>query len=278
VAEAGATPEQMGIIAELQVAQHFDVDAEIKRRADFIVQQARTSHSSNLVLGISGGVDSLAAGFLAMAAVRQAAQQELKFELLAVRLPYGIQKDESDAQECLIQIHPGKTFTVDIKPACDAALETLKASGTRFKSLEDEDFVLGNIKARQRMVLQYAIANNSNGLVIGTDHASEALMGFFTKYGDGGADITPLAGLNKRRVRAIARAFGAPDKLVSKIPTADLESLAPLKPDELVFGVTYTEIDDFLEGKPVTEHSYNLILCQYKKTIHKRRLPSSPNK
>src|SRR3546814_1546582 len=102
------------------------------------------------------------------------------------------------------------------------------------------------------MIAQYAVAGAHRGLVVGTDHAAEALMGFFTKFGDGAADLTPLTGLNKRRVRALAQAMGAPDTLVMKVPTADLESLTPLKPDEDAFGVTYAEIDDFLEGKDVS--------------------------
>jgi len=78
--------------------------------------------------------------------------------------------------------------------------------------------------------------------VIGTDHAAEALMGFYTKFGDGACDLTPLHGLNKRRVRAVAEWLGAPNELVHKVPTADLESLSPGKADEDAFGITYAEI------------------------------------
>jgi NAD+ synthase len=152
----------------------------------------------------------------------------------------------------------------------------LKANGLRFESPEQQDFTLGNIKARQRMIAQYAVAGASHGLVIGTDHAAEALMGFFTKYGDGACDLAPLAGLNKRRVRALAEVYGAPDTLVYKIPTADLESLAPLKPDELAFGVSYDEIDDFLEGRRISDSAYDVILRQYRATAHKRSLPIDP--
>ena len=101
-------------------------------------------------------------------------------------------------------------------------------------------------------------------------------MGFFTKFGDGAADLTPLTGLNKRRVRALAQALGAPDSLVMKVPTADLESLIPLKPDEDAFGVTYDEIDDFLEGKRVSVHAYETILRIYRSSEHKRSLPKFP--
>ncbi|GII28639.1 hypothetical protein Pmi06nite_20810 [Planotetraspora mira] len=95
-----------------------------------------------------------------------------------------------------------------------------------------QDFLLGNIKARQRMIAQYAVAGALGGLVVGTDHAAEAVTGFFTKHGDGAADVVPLAGLTKRRVRAIAHTLGMPGTLIHKTPTADLESLRPGRPDE----------------------------------------------
>lgn len=101
-------------------------------------------------------------------------------------------------------------------------------------------------------------------------------MGFYTKFGDGAADILPLAGLNKRRVRAVARHLGAPDDLVEKVPTADLESDAPLKPDEAVYGVTYEEIDDFLEGKQISDGSLRKILTSHQVSAHKRELPVVP--
>src|SRR5690606_739796 len=139
-----------------------------------------------------------------------------------------------------------------------------------------EDFVLGNIKARQRMIAQYAVAGAYGGIVVGTDHAAEALMGFFTKFGDGAADLTPLTGLSKRRVRALASALGAPDTLVYKVPTADLESLNPQKPDEHAFGLTYDQLDDFLEGKPVAPDVFERIVSIFRSTAHKRALPYSP--
>jgi NAD+ synthase len=99
------------------------------------------------------------------------------------------------------------------------------------------------------MVAQYSIDGARVGVVIGTDHAAESLMGFFTKYGDAGADILPLSGLTKRRVRALARSMGASERLAMKVPTADLETLTSQKPDEDSYGISYEDIDDFLEGK-----------------------------
>ena len=274
--QAGYTQQQRQIIAALEVSHQFDVQSEIARRVAFLRERLQSSGMRTLVLGISGGVDSLTAGLLAQHAARQAREQGQQAEFIAMRLPYGVQRDEDDAQRSLDVIGPDKVLTVDIKPASDAMLNALKASGQAFDSAAQEDFVLGNIKARQRMIAQYAVAGAMRGLVIGTDQAAEALMGFFTKHGDGAADLTPLTGLTKRRVRAVAAALGAPDPLVFKVPTADLENLAPLKPDEDAFGVSYETIDDFLEGKTISESDARIILRQYQATAHKRALPATP--
>ncbi|MGV3742249.1 MAG: ammonia-dependent NAD(+) synthetase [Burkholderiaceae bacterium] len=274
--QARYSTEQQHIINALHVSPSFDAQAEIARRTDFLCNHLIRTGMRTYVLGISGGVDSTTAGCLAQAAVRQARKRGHDARFIAMRLPYGVQKDEADAQNAVQAIGPDELLTVDVKPASDAMLAAVKTAGHGFASPEQEDFVLGNIKARQRMIAQYAIAGATRGLVIGTDHAAEALMGFFTKFGDGAADLTPLTGLNKRRVRAVAKEFGVTDTLVFKVPTADLETLAPLKPDEAAFGLSYEEIDDFLEGKQVSERAYDIIFKQYQATAHKRALPLDP--
>jgi NAD+ synthase len=270
------TGEQRDIIEALRVAPSFDAQTEIERRTAFLRNHLIRHQRRSFVLGISGGVDSLTSGLLAQRAVQQAREQGHDAKFIAMRLPYGLQKDEEDAQRSLEAIQPDLIVTVDIKPAADAMLAAAKAGGLAFESAGQEDFILGNIKARQRMIAQYAVAGTSHGMVIGTDHAAEALMGFFTKFGDGACDLTPLTGLNKRRVRALAKAFGVHESLVYKVPTADLESLAPLRADEAAFGVTYDEIDDFLEGKRISGKAYDIILKQYRVTAHKRALPVEP--
>jgi NAD+ synthase len=206
----------------------------------------------------------------------QRAVQDLRADgraavFIAVRLPYGLQADEQDAAAAVAVIQPDRVLTIDIKPAADSLMAAALSAGT--EPIPRHHFILGNVKARQRMVAQYAIAGASSGLVIGTDHAAEALMGFYTKFGDGAADVLPLAGLNKRRVRAIANALGAPKHLVCKVPTADLETDAPLRPDEEVYGVTYDQIDDFLEGKEIDPAAAERILSAYRTSAHKRALP-----
>jgi NAD+ synthase len=228
------------------------------------------------VLGISGGVDSLVAGKLAQLAVRRLRDRGRHAFFVAVRLPYGLQHDEQDAALAVDFIAPDHCIQVDIKMAVDAQREALSASGLLIADLAVEDFIVGNMKVRQRMLAQYAIAAAQDSLVIGTDQAAEALMGFFTKHGDGAADLVPLRGLTKRRVRALGILLGAPAKLITKVPTADLESLQPLRPDEDAFGVTYDEIDDFLEGLGVRPEAVEIILKQYDATAHKRGEPAAP--
>ncbi len=269
---------QQQIAEELTVATGFDAAAEADRRARFLAGQLLATGRQALVLGISGGVDSACAGKLCQRAVEEIRRNGGQATFVAMRLPYGTQRDEDDAQLALTFIEPDTVLTVDVRPASDAALQALLTAGFTFRDAYQQDFVLGNIKARQRMIAQYAVAGALDGLVVGTDHAAEAVTGFFTKHGDGAADILPLAGLTKRRVRAIASTLGAPDRLVHKTPTADLEDLAPGKADEDSLGLSYASIDDFLEGQPVSAEVAEAIVARYQLTVHKRNPPIAPQR
>ncbi|MEU8590135.1 ammonia-dependent NAD(+) synthetase [Streptomyces sp. NPDC048664] len=267
---------QQDIARDLQVSTSFDAEREIERRVAFLAHQLTSTGLRSLVLGISGGVDSTTTGRLCQLAVERVRAEGGQATFVAMRLPYGTQADEKDAQLALEFIRPDRTLTVDVRPAADAALLAVVDAGTAFRDEHHRDFVHGNIKARQRMIAQYAVAGAQEGLVVGTDHAAEAVSGFFTKFGDGAADVVPLTGLTKRRVRAVAQALGAPSELVGKTPTADLETLDPGKPDEDALGVSYDDIDDFLEGKPVGEAAFSTIAGRYRLTEHKRQPPIAP--
>ena len=242
-----------------------------------MVDYLRRTGAAGYVLGISGGVDSSVGGRLTQLACERAREQGLPAWFVAMRLPYRVQHDEVDAQRALDFIRPDESITVNIGPATDAIWDELVANqGTAATGLTE--FVKGNVKARQRMIAQYAVAGARGMLVVGTDQAAEAVVGFYTKYGDGGADVTPLAGLPKRRVRELATWLGAEPGLVEKTPTADLESDRPLQPDEVALGVSYTEIDDYLEGRPVSAEAESTILGWYRRTAHKRALPVTPGR
>lgn len=269
-------PTQQEILQALQVQRAFDAETERERRIDFLARYLAQNHRLAYVLGISGGVDSLVAGALAQRAVARLRASGARATFIAIRLPYGTQRDEAEAQRCLDFIAPDAVHALDIRPSVDAMQVALHAARVDLGDAAAEDFVLGNVKARMRMVAQYAAAGAAAGLVIGTDHAAEALMGFFTKHGDGAADVLPLAGLSKRRVRALGLALGAPADLVNKVPTADLETLRPLRPDEEAFGVDYRTIDDFLEGLPVDAQAERIIVRTYMASMHKRSSAARP--
>lgn len=266
-------PMQAKIIETLGVQPVIDPATEVRRRINFIKDFLRASHLTTLVLGISGGQDSSLAGRLAQLAVTELRQEGMdQARFIAVRLPYGTQTDEADAMLAIDDfIHPDQVVRVNIKPATDALTMTLEAAGVPIS-----DFNKGNIKARQRMVVQYAIAGEHHGAVVGTDHAAEAVTGFYTKFGDGGADLTPLAQLDKRQGRALLENLGAPAALYDKTPTADLEEDRPALPDEVALGVSYQAIDDYLEGRPVSDDAAQTIETWYRKTAHKRHLPAGP--
>lgn len=262
---------QQQIIEELRVLPTIDANQEIRRTIDFLKDYAhKYSFVKGFVLGISGGQDSTLAGKLTQLAVDElnAEAGEAVYSFWAVRLPYGIQADEQDCEDALAFIQPTKTYTVNIKPAVDAGVGALKEAG-----IELSDFIKGNEKARERMKVQFAIAAVNAGVVLGTDHAAEAITGFYTKFGDGAADLTPLWRLNKRQGKALLKALNCPIHLYEKKPTADLEENRPGIPDEDALGVTYEQIDDYLEGKQIDEAAQQILEGHYLKTQHKRHLP-----
>ncbi|WP_429975522.1 ammonia-dependent NAD(+) synthetase [Enterococcus sp. DIV0086] len=265
------TTLQEKIIQELGVLPTIDPKEEVRKSIDFLkAYLTKQPFLKTFVLGISGGQDSTLAGRLAQLAMTEMREEtgDMSYQFIAIRLPYGEQADEADAQAALAFIQPDVSLRVDIKPAVDAMVGSLENAGVQIS-----DFNKGNMKARQRMITQYAVAGENAGAVIGTDHAAENVTAFFTKYGDGGADILPLFRLNKRQGKALLKELGAPEALYLKIPTADLEDDKPLVADEVALGVTYDAIDDYLEGKKVSETDQQTIENWYKKGQHKRHLP-----
>ncbi len=280
--------DQQAIIDEMNVLPEIDVPFEVRRRIDFIKSTLVSSGLKTLILGISGGVDSSTCGRLAQLAINELnaelksdLKSDLKSELnnaftfIAVRLPYGVQTDEDDAQKALDFIQPNHCLTTNVLDGVDGIHQQVLGALSNAKLLSASkgqvDFSKGNVKARARMVSQYHIAGILGGLVLGTDHSAENITGFFTKWGDGACDLAPLFGLSKRQVRMIAKHLGAPVILVEKAPTADLEDLEPGKTDEDALGITYDQLDDFLEGKKVPKQVHDHIINIYQKTQHKRQ-------
>lgn len=262
---------QEKIIKELKCKKTICANEEIEKTKKFLKNYLKKyNFIETLVLGISGGQDSTLCGKLCQLAITELRKEtgNENYKFIAVRLPYGKQFDEKDCRDALKFINPDKTYTVNIKKAVDASFDSLKEAGIIIS-----DFAKGNEKARERMKAQYSIAIMNKGIVVGTDHAAEALTGFFTKYGDGGADIMPLFRLNKRQGKMLLKELGCPEHLYLKQPTADLEEDRPALADEIALGVTYEEIDDYLEGKQVEKKVAEKLENYYLKTMHKRKLP-----
>lgn len=265
------------ILKEMCVLADIDVEHEIQRRISFIKSMLIKAHCKTLVLGISGGVDSSTTGRLCQLSVDQLNQEEQSnnYQFIAVRLPYAVQKDEDEAQLAVNFIQPSSCVTVNVQAGADGIHESvisgLQDSQAKLAENASFDFVKGNVKARMRMIAQYEIAGLTSGLVVGTDHSAENITGFYTKHGDGACDLAPLFGLNKRQVRALANHLGAPAVLVDKAPTADLEEDQPQLEDEIALGMTYNQIDDFLEGKAVSQEIEDKLIAIYLRTQHKRQ-------
>ncbi|MDD1512738.1 ammonia-dependent NAD(+) synthetase [Priestia megaterium] len=263
---------QKQIIEEMHVQKEINPVEEIRRSVDFLKSYMnKYPFLRSFVLGISGGQDSTLTGKLAQLAVNELNEDagEERYQFIAVRLPYGVQADEADCQDALAFIQPTKSISINVKPAVDAMLSAVEEAADDKVS----DFNKGNVKARERMIAQYTVAGMYSGVVLGTDHSAEAVTGFYTKFGDGGADLVPIFRLNKRQGKQMLKELGCPEHLYMKKPTADLEEDRPQLPDEEALGVTYEQIDDYLEGKDVGEHASNVIEGHFLKTQHKRQLP-----
>ncbi|QEA31973.1 ammonia-dependent NAD(+) synthetase [Secundilactobacillus malefermentans] len=263
--------QQAEIISALHVLPEIDPQKEIRRSVDFLkAYLTKNSFLKSLVLGISGGQDSTLAGILSQTAITEIRNEtgDSDYQFYAVRLPYGKQADEADAVAAIKVMKPDQVLRIDIQAMTDATEAAVAEN-----QMPISDFNKGNVKARQRMVAQYAIAGEVHGAVVGTDHAAESVTGFYTKFGDGAADVTPLWRLDKRQGKLMLKELGVPAKLYEKVPTADLEDNRPALPDEVALGVTYQEIDDYLEGKEIKEKAAQTIENWYAKTQHKRHLP-----
>lgn len=256
----------------LGVRPTIDPATEVARRVEFLAEYILTTGVKGLTLGISGGQDSTLAGRLCQLAVEELRRRGAQAEFWAIRLPHHVQTDESDAQNALEFIRADHEIVINIGSATDAAAtEYASATGEAIT-----DFGKGNVKARMRMIAQFELAGEKRLLVAGTDHAAEAVTGFFTKFGDGAADVVPLAGLNKRQGRALLDHLGAPEHLVRKVPTADLLDDAPGQTDESSLGLSYDQIDDFLEGKDIDKAAAAALVEKYRASEHKRRTPVTP--
>lgn len=193
------------------------------RIATWLKERVVEAGRDGVVLGLSGGIDSATVGALSRRAVGD--------KVLGLIMPcHSNPADERDALTAARSFDI-KTQKVDLTPVYDALLSVFPTGS---------DLARANLKPRLRMITLYYFANTLNYLVAGTGNKSEAMVGYFTKYGDGGVDVLPLGGLLKTQVRALAAELGMPREIIDRVPTAGLWEG---QTDEGELGITYEELD-----------------------------------
>ena len=228
---------------------------------EFLKNYLIDSHQDCYVLGISGGVDSSLVAALAKRAVG-------KDKLFAYALPIdSLKADESDA----VKLAKHLDINYEVVDLTDAYHELVKKYEETGITLDAS--TKGNLKARMRMATLYAFAQNKRGLVLGTDNKDERYTGYYTKYGDGGVDLLPIAHLIKREVVEACLILGIPEELARRIPSAGLYEG---QTDEIEMGITYNDLDDYLLGKDVDIEATKRIERLHRISAHKREEIPTP--
>ena len=234
----------------------MDLRSYLKTVEKFLRDYLEANKCEKFVLGVSGGVDSsLCAAILKNAVGRD--------RVHCIIMP--INSSDADTKD-------GLTLVKDLDLPYDIidASETFEAYKKVFtkNGIELDRSTLGNLKARMRMSILYAVAQKERGLVVGTDNADERCVGYFTKHGDGACDILPIAHLVKAEVVEGAKIYGVKEHLAERVPTAGLYEG---QTDEKEMGVTYKDLDAYVLGKEVPEDAKKRIQYLERISEHKRK-------
>lgn len=239
----------------------MDLKSYLKDVEKFLKDYLEKSHCETFVLGVSGGVDSS----LCAAILKNAVGKE---RLHCLVMPIDSSKEDTEDGLTLVKDLGLRYDVIDASEAFHAYLEIFKKN-----NIELDRSTLGNLKARMRMSILYAVAQKEKGLVVGTDNADERFVGYFTKHGDGACDILPIAHLVKSEVVEAAKLYGVRTALAERVPTAGLYQG---QTDENEMGVTYQDLDAFILGKDIPEASKKRIEYLNRISEHKRQVTPMP--
>ena len=229
----------------------------------FLKDYLENAHCEKYILGISGGVDSSLCAVLARNAVG-------KERLHCVIIPIESLPEDANDALLLAKEHDLNYSIIDASEAFREYVKEFEKNG-----LPMDKSTLGNLKARMRMSILYAIAQKEKGLVIGTDNADERYVGYYTKWGDGACDILPIAHLVKSEVVEASKILGINTILAERVPSVGLYQG---QTDEKELGVSYKELDAFVLGKKVSPAARKRIQYLHKISAHKRKKIPTPHK
>jgi len=254
---------------------HMDSPAVKRNISSFLKTQIQTSGRKGVVLGLSGGIDSSVVAALCVDALGSDG-------VLGLLIPSGTTNPQDmDDAKSLGEVLQVELEVVDIRPL----EKTFSEVCPRFAP--SNRVAKGNLQPRFRMLTLYYYANTLNRLVVGTGNRSELLVGYFTKYGDGGADILPIGDLYKTQVRQLAAFLRIPERIIQKPPSAGFWLG---QTDEGELGIEYELLDLILYGLVDLEMDYGAIAKavgvssetvervsgMLKNSEHKRRMPPIP--
>ena len=239
----------------------MDLKSYLKDVEKFLKDYLEKSHCETFVLGVSGGVDSS----LCAAILKNAVGKE---KLHCLVMPIDSSEEDTEDGLTLVKDLGLRYDVIDASEAFHAYRKIFEAN-----NIELDRSTLGNLKARMRMSILYAVAQKEKGLVVGTDNADERFVGYFTKHGDGACDILPIAHLVKSEVVEAAKLYGVRTALAERVPTAGLYQG---QTDENEMGVTYQDLDAFILGKDIPEASKKRIEYLNRISEHKRQVTPMP--
>ena len=229
----------------------------LEHRLNWIRERVQASGCKGVVIGESGGKDSATVTALCVRALG-------KENVVGIMMPCNSLSTDMEHARLVAETFGIKLIEVNIGSAFTSLKHTI------INEHELNELAVANIKPRLRMTTLYAVAQTLNYLVVGTDNKSEMVMGYFTKWGDGGYDFNPLSDLTMQEVLELGRTLGVPEAILTKAPSAGLWEG---QTDEKEMGVTYQAIEEYIKTGTTDPASLAIIERTHQRTAHKREMP-----